>query len=183
MSEDCADKETQQPSTSADAHTSSGFPARPISRRGFVGGSFAALAAMAATRESSLLFAGEDKEPQNLYWGDIHNHNECGLAKGTLERAIDLARGHLDFWAATGHAWWHDMPELPGTGRKMFFDGFERHRKFWAENSAAGRRVDRRRLRRHPRLRMAFEPVWRLLYAVSRRQSGIVFARSCHQAA
>jgi len=110
---------------------SQGFPLRPISRRGFLGGSFAALAAMAAARESSSLFAGEENERQNLYWGDLHNHNECGLAKGTLERAIDLARGHLDFWAATGHAWWHDMPELPGTGRKMFFDGFERHRGFW----------------------------------------------------
>ena len=107
------------------------FPARPISRRQFVGGSFAALAGMAVARESSSLFAGDEQQPQNLYWGDIHNHNECGLAKGTLERAIDLARGHLDFWAATGHAWWHDMPELPGTGRKMFFDGFERHRQYW----------------------------------------------------
>jgi hypothetical protein len=110
------------------------FPVRPISRRGFVGGSFAALAAMAAARESSLLFAGDDNESHNLYWGDIHNHNECGLAKGSLERAIDLARGHLDFWAATGHAWWHDMPELPGTGRAMFLKGFERHRKFWPKS-------------------------------------------------
>ena len=102
-----------------------------ISRRDFFSGSFAALAAMTVSRESSRLFAGDDSEPQNLYWGDIHNHNECGLAKGSLERAIDLARGHLDFWAATGHAWWHDMPELPGTGRQMFFDGFDRHRKYW----------------------------------------------------
>ena len=107
------------------------FPVRPISRRSFVGSAFSALAGMAVARESSLLFAGEDNESENLYWGDIHNHNECGLAKGTLERAIDLARGHLDFWAATGHAWWHDMPELPSGGRKMFLDGFERHRKFW----------------------------------------------------
>lgn len=110
------------------------FPARPISRRSFVGGSFSALAAIMAPRESSSLFAGDDQEQQKLFWGDIHNHNECGLAKGSLERAIDLARGHLDFWAATGHAWWHDMPELPGTGRKMFFDGFERHRKFWPKS-------------------------------------------------
>mgnify|MGYP002624038189 CR=1 FL=1 len=102
-----------------------------ISRRRFLGGSFGALAAMTVARESSLLFAGDDNESHNLYWGDIHNHNECGLAKGSLERAIDLARGHLDFWAATGHSWWHDMPDLPGTGRKMFFDGFERHRKYW----------------------------------------------------
>ena len=78
------------------------FPVRPISRRSFVGSAFSALAGMAVARESSLLFAGEDNESENLYWGDIHNHNECGLAKGTLERAIDLARGHLDFWAATG---------------------------------------------------------------------------------
>ena len=110
------------------------FPIRPISRRHFVGGSFAALAAMAAARESSELFAGQEDEAQHLYWGDIHNHNECGLAKGSLERAIDLARGHLDFWAATGHSWWHDMPELPGDGRKMFLEGFERHRRYWPKS-------------------------------------------------
>ena len=80
------------PSKARDAEVVLAWPARPISRRTFVGGSFAALAAMAAARESSLLFAGDDNEQQNLYWGDIHNHNECGLAKGTLERAIDLAR-------------------------------------------------------------------------------------------
>jgi hypothetical protein len=110
-----------------------GFPTRPISRRRMIGGSFAALASLAVPRESSSLFAADagDANSWNLYWGDIHNHNECGLAKGTFGRAIELARGHLDFWAATGHAWWHDMPELPKGGRQMFLNGFERHRKFW----------------------------------------------------
>ena len=141
MSESHQDKPAQQEKqdnqspdsdrTASTACEASQFPVRPISRRSFVGGSFAALAAMSAARESSSLFAGDENERQNLYWGDIHNHNECGLAKGSLERAIDLARGHLDFWAATGHSWWHDMPKLPGKGNQMFLEGFERHRKFW----------------------------------------------------
>ncbi len=109
----------------------SGFPARPISRRGMIAGGFSSLVSLAAARESAELFSGGDGSSWHLYWGDIHNHNECGLAKGTLERAIELARGHLDFWAATGHSWWHDMPDLPKGGRKMFLNGFERHRKFW----------------------------------------------------
>ena len=110
-----------------------GFPTRPISRRGMLTGSFAALASLSAARESSSLFAADAGHANswNLYWGDIHNHNECGLAKGTFQRAIELARGHLDFWAATGHAWWHDMPDLPKGGRQMFLNGFERHRKYW----------------------------------------------------
>ncbi len=136
---DNAATQQENPSPAADtaaADSSIHWPDRPISRRKFVGGSFAALAAMASARQSALLMAGEDNQSDKLFWGDIHNHNECGLAKGSLERAVDLARGHLDFWAATGHSWWHDMPELPGTGRKMFLDGFERHRKFWPKTRA-----------------------------------------------
>jgi hypothetical protein len=52
-----------------------------------------------------------------VYWGDLHNHNTVGLyhyTKGTLERSIDIAQSHLDFFAFTGHAQWHDMPPMPG---------------------------------------------------------------------
>ena len=42
-----------------------------------------------------------------LLWGDLHNHNSVGLfhySKGSLERTIEIARSHLDFFAFTGHS-------------------------------------------------------------------------------
>ncbi|MHC4558045.1 MAG: hypothetical protein ACYS80_12160, partial [Planctomycetota bacterium] len=45
---------------------------------------------------------------KNLYWGDVHNHNAVGYARGSLERSYDIARSHLDFFCFTGHSQWHD---------------------------------------------------------------------------
>lgn len=69
-----------------------------------------------------------------ILWGDIHNHNTVGLfhyTKGTLERAIDMAQSHLDFFAFTGHAQWHDMPEMPNNRHEQWQEGFDRHREVW----------------------------------------------------
>ena len=71
-----------------------------------------------------------DAVPQ-LFWGDLHNHNAVGYAKGSLERSIDLAREHLDFFAFTGHASWHDMPKMPGDRHLKWVRGFEVHSKHW----------------------------------------------------
>ena len=62
-----------------------------------------------------------------ILWGDIHNHNTVGLfhyTKGTLERAIDMAQSHLDFFAFTGHAQWHDIPEMPNNVHEQWQEGF-----------------------------------------------------------
>lgn len=67
-----------------------------------------------------------------LFWGDLHNHNGVGYAKGSLARSIDLAREHLDFFAFTGHAAWHDMPKMPGDRHLKWVRGFEAHSKQWA---------------------------------------------------
>jgi hypothetical protein len=69
--------------------------------------------------------------PFQLFWGDLHNHNAVGYAKGSLERSIDLAREHLDFFAFTGHASWHDMPKMPGDRYLKWVHGFEAHSKHW----------------------------------------------------
>eukprot|EP00913_Durusdinium_trenchii_P013402 g12583.t1 len=69
--------------------------------------------------------------PTQLFWGDLHNHNAVGYAKGSLERSIDLARGHLDFFAFTGHASWHDMPKMPGDRHMKWVHGFEAHSSHW----------------------------------------------------
>ncbi len=45
----------------------------------------------------------------NVYFGDIHNHGNVGYAQGSLRRAFENARNHLDFFAYTPHAWWNDI--------------------------------------------------------------------------
>jgi len=67
----------------------------------------------------------------SLYWGDIHNHNALGYAKGSLERSIDIAREHLDFFAFTGHSQWPDMPTMPSGSHTKWVDGFEVLRDNW----------------------------------------------------
>ena len=71
---------------------------------------------------------GGDK---NLYWGDIHNHNSIGYARGSLERAYDIASDHLDFFCFTGHSQWHDIPNEPIEVKKKHQEGFEVFRKNW----------------------------------------------------
>lgn len=66
-----------------------------------------------------------------LYWGDLHNHNAVGYAKGSLERSIKLAREHLDFFAFTGHASWHDMPQMPRNQHMHWVNGFKAHAEHW----------------------------------------------------
>lgn len=47
----------------------------------------------------------------NIYWADLHNHNEIGYAKGTLERTYALARNTLDVCAFSAHGYWPDPPD------------------------------------------------------------------------
>jgi hypothetical protein len=71
-----------------------------------------------------------------VYWGDLHNHNTVGLynyTKGSLERSIDIAQSHLDFFAFTGHAQWHDMPPMPGGVEEKWQAGFEHHTRLWED--------------------------------------------------
>jgi hypothetical protein len=67
----------------------------------------------------------------NLYWGDIHNHNAVGYAKGSLERSYDIAQSHLDFFCFTGHSQWHDMPIMPQNKHMKWVNGFEVMKNNW----------------------------------------------------
>ena len=84
-----------------------------INRREFVCRSMAG-ASLALATQVETKAKDEDGSRHKLFWGDLHNHNEVGYAKGSLQRSIDNAREHLDFFAFTGHASWHDMPKMPG---------------------------------------------------------------------
>jgi hypothetical protein len=68
---------------------------------------------------------------KNLFWGDIHNHNAVGYAKGSLERSYDIARSHLDFFCFTGHSQWHDMPKMPQNKHLKWVRGFEVMKNNW----------------------------------------------------
>lgn len=71
------------------------------------------------------------KGDKNLYWGDIHNHNAVGYAKGSLDRAYNIAKSHLDFFCFTGHSQWHDIPEEPAEMRTSHLEGFRAVRENW----------------------------------------------------
>jgi hypothetical protein len=101
-----------------------------VTRRQFVGGGVTTALLGAMRGESK---AEDEKGPvtYQLFWGDLHNHNAVGYGKGSLERSIDLARGHLDFFAFTGHASWHDMPKMPGERHLVWVKGFQAHQQHW----------------------------------------------------
>jgi hypothetical protein len=103
-----------------------------FSRRGFMEGVVGA-AVLSAAHPQSELSAADDASRFRLYWGDLHNHNAVGYAQGSLQRSIDLARGHLDFFAFTGHASWHDMPKMPGDRHMKWVNGFKVHADHWAK--------------------------------------------------
>ncbi len=87
-----------------------------------------------------------DVAKDNLYWGDLHNHCAVGLyhyAKGTLERSIEIARTHLDFFAFTGHSQWHDMPRMVNDVQVRWQQGFDAHTAHWPKTKQLMRSANR----------------------------------------
>lgn len=66
-----------------------------------------------------------------ILYGDIHNHNAHGYGVGSIERSLDVARTHLDFFAFTGHSAWHDMPSMEGQRERHWIEGFKRLKDTW----------------------------------------------------
>ncbi|MGE0311494.1 MAG: hypothetical protein AB7P21_07750 [Lautropia sp.] len=67
----------------------------------------------------------------SIFYGDIHNHNAHGYGVGSIERSVDIARTHLDFFAFTGHSSWHDMVPMEGGREQHWARGFARLRETW----------------------------------------------------
>ena len=68
-----------------------------------------------------------------IFYGDIHNHNAHGYGVGSIERSLDVARTHLDFFAFTGHSSWHDMPSMEGGRERHWIEGFKRLKETWPQ--------------------------------------------------
>lgn len=118
------------------------MPEHGLTRRQFVGTSLAA-SLLAAARAQSQARDGDGGAKYQLFWGDLHNHNAVGYAKGSLPRSIDNARQHLDFFAFTGHASWHDMPKMPGDRHMKWVRGFQVHADHWPKTRAMIRDANR----------------------------------------
>lgn len=65
-----------------------------------------------------------------IVYGDIHNHNAHGYGTGSIERSVEIARSHLDFFVFTGHSSWHDLGDYGGRSRH-FTEGFKRLKETW----------------------------------------------------
>ncbi|MEA3225473.1 MAG: DUF3604 domain-containing protein [Planctomycetota bacterium] len=112
------------------------FSKEQINRRRFLknsatAGAGIALAAGAPISQAVSDTTGPQSSGKNLYWGDLHNHGEVGYAKGSLERAYDIAQNHLDFFCFTGHSQWHDMPRMPQDKHLKWVRGFEVMKNNW----------------------------------------------------
>jgi hypothetical protein len=60
-----------------------------------------------------------------------------------MERAFEIARNHLDFFAFTPHGYWHDIGRYENGIEKKWLDGFEVTQKRWPEVLEMVRKYDR----------------------------------------
>jgi len=109
---------------------------RPISRRDWIKG--CSTAGLAASPAAEPRTAAQFK----TYWGDLHNHNHIGYAQGSLRRAFEIARNHLDFFAFTPHAYWHDIGHYENNIENKWINGFAVTRARWPEVVRMAREFD-----------------------------------------
>jgi hypothetical protein len=83
-----------------------------------------------------------DSTDYKTYFGDLHNHGNVGYAQGSLRRAFEIAREHLDFFAHTPHAHWHDMGTYEANIQDRWTNGFAVTRARWPEVLDLNRRFD-----------------------------------------
>ena len=81
-------------------------------------------------------------ETYRNYFGDLHNHGNVGYAQGSLRRAYEIAREHLDFFAFTPHAHWHDIREYENAISDKWINGFAVTRARWPEVLKLAREFD-----------------------------------------
>lgn len=81
-------------------------------------------------------------EDYNIYFGDLHNHNSVGYARGSLGRTFEIARNHLDFFAFTPHGYWHDIGHYENSIENKWLKGFEVTKSRWQEVLELARRYD-----------------------------------------
>lgn len=106
-------------------------------------GCLASLAALAtASRSSAAQTPPQAERGLNTYFGDLHNHSSVGYALGSLRRSYEIASNHLDFFAFTPHAGWHDIKHFDGNIEDKWINGFHVTRARWPEVLKTAREFD-----------------------------------------
>ncbi len=82
---------------------------------------------------AAALAAQSAPEEMPIYFGDLHNHANVGYAQGSLRRVYEIARNHLDFFAFTPHAHWHDIRHFEGNIEDKWINGFAVTKERWPE--------------------------------------------------
>ncbi|MBI4873746.1 MAG: DUF3604 domain-containing protein [Acidobacteria bacterium] len=91
---------------------------------------------------SALATAVPAGEGYRNFFGDVHNHGVVGYAQGSLRRAYEIAREHLDFFAYTPHAHWHDIKEYENAIADKWINGFAVTRERWPQVLKLAREFD-----------------------------------------
>jgi len=100
------------------------------------------LSALALTGAHKAAPQAGDGSGLNIYFGDLHNHANVGYAQGSLRRVFEIARNHLDFFAFTPHAHWHDIKHFEGNIEDKWINGFAVTRARWPEVLKMAREFD-----------------------------------------
>jgi len=108
-----------------------------FSRRQWIHASLGLAAAARANNQAS-----GDGSNLNTYFGDLHNHGNVGYAQGSLRRVFENARNHLDFFAFTPHAHWHDIRHFEGNIEDKWINGFAVTKARWPEVLKMAREFD-----------------------------------------
>jgi Protein of unknown function (DUF3604) len=77
--------------------------------------------------------AASEESGLKTFFGDLHNHSDVGYGQGSLRRVYEIARNHLDFFAFTPHAHWHDIKRFEGNIEDKWINGFHVTRARWPE--------------------------------------------------
>jgi hypothetical protein len=115
---------------------------RLLSRRQWMQELSVAPAVLGAAQRSPQPGAAQQTPDLRTYWGDVHNHGNVGYAQGSLRRAFEIARGHLDFFAYTPHAHWHDIRHFENNSEEKFINGFAVTRVRWPDVLNMAREFD-----------------------------------------
>ena len=110
-----------------------------LSRRDLIRGCAAAPAAGLAGGAQA---TETERTAYRTCFGDLHNHNQVGYARGTLERTFEIARNHLDFFAFTPHAYWPDIGHYDGRIEYKWKNGFIVAKGRWPDVVELARRYD-----------------------------------------
>lgn len=111
-----------------------------FSRRNCLAAAASLMGAASAVPKSA---PADDQAGLKTYFGDLHNHANVGYAQGSLRRVYEIACNHLDFFAFTPHASWHDMQHFEGTIEDKWSNGFLVTRGRWPEVLKMAREFDK----------------------------------------